>query len=266
MAKPNPSTQVAEVKEAGLPAVPQIDYAQDEGLGFENADAQAYAIPFLIALQSGSPQCKRSDGRYIEGAIEGMILNSISLEIYDGTKGVEVIPCHFRRSFVEWISRDDGGGFVCERLVEDPVLKEIVRNEETGRDELPNGHEIVDTRTHYVLTLDALGVPHQAVVAMSSTAVKKSKRWMSMMQDLKMIRPSDGKPYTPPMFSHFYRLTTVPEKKNEHTWMNWEVARSRPVEEYALYAAAKQFRNAIIQGIVKEAVETLSPAKDDVPF
>jgi hypothetical protein len=77
-------------------------YVEDAGAGFEDADANAYAIPFLQILQSGSPQCKKSDGAYIKGAEEGMFYNTVTQELYDGDEGVVVIPCHYMQRFVEW--------------------------------------------------------------------------------------------------------------------------------------------------------------------
>lgn len=42
-----------------------------QGTGLEEAGVGDYAIPFLRVLQSMSPQLKKSDGQYIQGAEEG---------------------------------------------------------------------------------------------------------------------------------------------------------------------------------------------------
>ena len=46
---------------------------------------------------------------------------------------------------------------------------------------------------------------------MKSTQLKKSRRWNSMMLNLK-IQGSKG-PFTPPSYSHIYKLKVVKEKK-----------------------------------------------------
>ena len=62
--------------------------SEDSGSGFEETSAESFAIPFLSILQSGSPQCKKSDGAYIKGAEEGMLFNSVTGDMY-GEEGVE---------------------------------------------------------------------------------------------------------------------------------------------------------------------------------
>ena len=36
-----------------------------------------------------------------------MIVNSVTNELYDGTKGIDVIPVHYQRQYVEWQDRGD---------------------------------------------------------------------------------------------------------------------------------------------------------------
>jgi hypothetical protein len=59
-----------------------------EGLGQLGQDD--LAIPFLRILGDTSPQVKKRDPEYVEGAEVGMIFNSLTREIFDGEKGVKV--------------------------------------------------------------------------------------------------------------------------------------------------------------------------------
>ncbi|WP_448506573.1 hypothetical protein [Immundisolibacter sp.] len=259
--------KLAEVKGAALALVSM--YEEDAGSGFENADANAYAIPFLAILQSGSPQCKKSDGAYIKGAEEGMIFNTVSQEIVDGDTGVMVIPCYYKRTFVKWAPREGagGGGFRGEVPPSDPeVLANRLCQEGKDKGRLidSEGNLLVDTRTHYVLVLDDNGAYQPAVVSMSSTQIKKSRNWMSKMNSIKMARP-DGSLFTPPMFSHTYKLTTVPESNDQGSWFGWKIETGAPVVDAALYQAAKEFRAAVSSGEVKEQVPQSGNA-DDVDF
>jgi hypothetical protein len=75
------------------------------GEATENMGQDDYAMPFLALLQSGSPQVKKTDARYIEDAEEGFFFNTVEKTVYDPTDGLTFVPCAYRRSFVEWKPR-----------------------------------------------------------------------------------------------------------------------------------------------------------------
>ena len=234
-----------EVNATALAAMQQ-QFADDANAGFEEADASAYAIPFLQVLQSGSPQCKKSDGAYIKGAEEGMFYNTVTQEVYSGEDGLIVIPCHYTQRFIEWKARESGGGFVAEHLPTDPCVGQT-RKDEKGRDMLPNGNTLVDTRNHYVMIVGADGSLTPALLAMSSTQTKVSRQWMSKMQGIK-IKNADGQFVTAPMSSRKYKLTTVAKSNDKGSWFVPNVELAGIVEDPAEYQAAADFRNAVRSG------------------
>jgi hypothetical protein len=235
---------VAKKEKAELMIMDDIE--QDAGLGFEEADNEAYSIPFLRVLQKGSPQVDPDDGAYMEGAKPGALFNTATNELYDGENGVLVIPVMYTRRYLEWTPKESGGGLAGQHTADDPIVKETTRDEKF-RDVLPNGNYLVDTRNHYVLIVNEDGSFEPAVVTMSSTQLKKSRRWMTMMNNLKMTR-SDGTMFTPPMFSHQYKLSTVPESNDKGTWRGWKVETVSPVQNKDQYLAAKAFREQIAAG------------------
>jgi hypothetical protein len=221
----------------------------DAGAGFEGAGREDMAIPFLAILQSGSPQCKRSEGAYIEGAAEGMLLNTVTGKVIDTHKApLQVIPCAYTRAFVEWRLRENGGGFVREHAPNPALLDGAIRDEK-NRDVLPNGNQMNDTRTFYVLVLDEDGVPSPAVITMTSTQIKKSKQWL-MQQNLLKLRGAAGNVYTPPMFASTWTVTTVPESNEKGSWMGWKFEHAGYLAGPAdpLYLAAKAFHTSIASG------------------
>jgi hypothetical protein len=225
-------------------------FEDDAGAGFETADSSAYAIPFLTILQSMSPQCKKSDGAYIKGAEEGMLFNSVTQELFNGDTGVVVIPCYFKRSFIKWAPRETGGGFKGELLPSDPQVTSA-RADDEGKLHDADGNLLSDTRTHYVLLLTANGGYQPAVLSLSSSQIKKSRNWMSKMNGIKMQR-QDGSYFTPAMFSHQYRITTVPESNDKGSWFGLKVEIVGPVDIADLYRASKSFRDAVSSGEIKE--------------
>lgn len=224
-------------------------FTDDANGGFEEADASAFAIPFLQVLQSGSPQCKKSDGAYIKGAEEGMFYNTVTQEIFSGEEGLIVIPCHYTQRFIEWATRESGGGFIGEHLPTDDIVGMTVKDEK-GRDMLENGHVLVDTRNHYVLIEDKDGMLAPALLALSSTASKVSRQWMSKMQGIK-IKNATGQFVTAPMNSRKYKLTTVPKSNEKGSWFVPNVELIGIVEDSAVYDAATEFRNAVRTGTAK---------------
>lgn len=234
-----------EVNETALAAMQQ-QFASDANAGFEEADASAYAIPFLQVLQSGSPQCKKSDGAYIKGAEEGMFYNTVTQQVYSGEDGLIVIPCHYTQRFIEWKTRESGGGFVGEHLPSDPCVGTTVKDDK-GRDILPNGNTLVDTRNHYVLIVGQDGSLSPALLAMSSTQSKVSRQWMSKMQGIK-IKNAEGQFVTAPMASRKYKLTTVAKSNDKGSWFVPNVELVGIVEDVAEYRAANDFRNAVRSG------------------
>lgn len=243
------TTDVA-VKQAGELAALNDMFAAEAGAGFEEASAASYAIPFLYVLQSGSPQCKKSDGAYIKGAEEGMLFNSVTKEIYPGDTGIVVIPCHYTHRFNEWKDRDAGGGFVHEYL---PGQEPVTHKDDKGRDKLDNGNNLVDTRNHYVLLVKEDGSFEPALMTLSSTQLKKSRQWMSVMNGIKMKR---GEAFvTAPMMSRMYRITTVPESNDKGSWFGVKIELEGVVTDAGLFKAAMEFRDAVKTGTAQAKPE-----------
>jgi len=264
MAKEKNETAVAEVNTQTAVALSN-QYQEDAGSGFEEAGTEAFAIPFLSILQSGSPQVKKSDGAYIKGAEEGMLFNSVTQTVYSGEDGVEIIPCHYTQRFIEWQLREKGGGFVGEHLPNDPIHAQLVKDDK-GRMITPAGNQLVDTRNHYVL-IRKDGTLTPAVMSLSSTQVSTSKQFMSMMQGQKEKNPANGMFAIAPMFSRVYRVTTVAKSNDKGSWFGYKFEVVGKVEDEAEYAEARSFAHAVKSGMTKVernmSVESASNAKDD---
>lgn len=237
------------VKEETAVALSNVDYLADAGSGFEETSQESYAIPFLSILQSGSPQVKKSDGAYIKGAEEGMMYDSVTSTVFDGTEGVEVIPCHYTQRMIEWGLREDGGGFYGEYLPSDPIVDQTVRDEK-GRNILPNGHQLVDTRNHYVLVRRD-GALYPAIMSLSSSQLKKSKQWMSLMQGVKEKNANTGMFEIAPMFSRIYKVTTIAESNDKGSWFGYKFSLVGKVTDEAEYMEAKSFNHIVKSGMAK---------------
>jgi hypothetical protein len=272
MAKASPSKaapQQTAVAVAAKKAVgPAFDFGADAGAGFEGAGREAYAIPFLVILQSGSPQCKRSDGAYIKGAEEGMILNTVTNELFN--EPVDVIPCAYTQTFIEWGLREQGGGFIAEYdNAAGQALKSNARRDDKNRDILPNGHQLNDTRNHYVLFKDGEGYWQTAMMSMHSTQIKSSRNWMTAMQNLATVHKA-------PMYALVFKVGTSAQSNDKGTWYGYTFTFDHLVTEEEdaedVYEKAKAFWQSARSGQVKtqsrdaESGTAAGDNDDDTPF
>ena len=236
-----------EVIGAGKKNLPAnlMNFEADHDVGFEMAGRDAYAVPFLIVLQTNSPQCAEDSGAYVKGAKPGMFLNTATKELYDGKKGVIIVPASYQHKYTEWVPRDQGGGYRGEHLYEDVDTTKLQRDP-SGKFILDTGNCLVDTCYHFCLQLTGQG-PRMIVLALSSTQLKKSRNWMTLMKTIK-FEGKTGYKFTPPMFSHSYKLTTVTETNDKGTWKGVAIELDHqlsPSSEVDVYELAKQFSQQI---------------------
>jgi hypothetical protein len=237
-------TDIAEQKASTALAI-MSDLEQDAGQGFENMGQEDYALPFLRLLTSTSPEVGDMDG-----ALPGMILNSVTGELFDGKRGVQVVPCAYIRQYIEWAPRGQGSGAPVHVYPStSDILSQTHRESGDNKDYLDNGNYIENTANHYVMVIDENGVPSPALIVMKSTQLKKSRKWNSMMQSVKMTGKNGL--FTPPMYSQVYRLTTTAESNDKGKWYGWEIERTGAVESNDIYLACKQFAQSVGAGDVK---------------
>lgn len=252
-------TGVATVSNTAVAAAAEDDLlASMQGAGMEEVTAKELATPIVRILQANSPQCKRSDGAYVQGAEEGMLFNTLTGEVLDPT--ITVVPCFFTASEIEW--KPDRGGLVAIHRADDPIANTITEKQtaegKTVR-VLPNGNELVLTYQHFVLLVkDGKAVP--VVIPMQGAQLKKSRQWNALMRQQQLMT-SGGQPFTAPSFAYRYRLSTIPEAKDKYSWFGWKVELDGDAvtarASVDLIKAGKAFYDAIKSNGVKVHVEGL---------
>ena len=226
-------------KEGALPSTAL--YEGDAHAGFENVKTSSLALPILKLLQNGSGEAQKRNQNYVEGAEPGMLLNTVTKKLYDGAKGIEVIPCHYKLEYQEWADFGTGSGRPENIFDANSDILSKTKNE-NGKDRLENGNYIQTVGQHYVLIREGNSTEN-ALISMSSSQGKVSRKWNSMMMSITL----DGKngPYTPPSFSHKYRLTSVLNSGKGNQWYGYNVTKVGPIEEPALYERAKKFYTSL---------------------
>jgi hypothetical protein len=236
--------QVAEKKSAGLPS---NIFEEDAAKGLGKIGQEDLALPFLKILGQLSPEVNKRDGKYVEGAEPGMIFNSVSGDLYDGVKGIDVIPCFYKLEYIEWKDRGEGPGAPVAIYDSSSDIMSKTKADANYKDRLPNGNYIEKTASHFVIIMG--DSPSTALISMKSTQLKISRKWNSMMSGIK-LNGKNGM-FTPASFSHIYKLKTTQMSNDKGTWFGWEVSKVGPITDQSLYGQAKAFSENISKGNVK---------------
>jgi hypothetical protein len=214
-AKADPLAKLREVvktAEAAQAVTAQGDsYADMAGAGMEGVDASDQLIPFLRILHYACPQVTEGDPAYIDGARPGMILNTATGEILDGKAGGLFIPVSRDHTFVEYVPRDAGGGFVGVWPLSDPRIAQMkAKQGNFGKLVTANSNELSETFSLYGLFL-----PHgstevwRVVVGFTSTQIKKYKMLTTRLVGLL------GTPPKYPMWAFKWQLASQPESNKK---------------------------------------------------
>ena len=226
-------------------------FEMDAGSGLQDMGIDDLAIPFFRIVAQGNELLELDENLRL-----GDLYNTATRTTYVGKTGVEVIPCAYQRRFIEWMPRGEGKGKGPMNIyLPDEERPKTERNPDDNKDYVVggDGQYIEDTRQHFVLVVDDEGHTTAALISMTSTQLKKSKKWNSMMQSVQMTGKNG--PFSPPRYSQIYLMRTVPEKNNKGTWHGWEMSRVGPIQDVGLYKRAKEFAESIESGDVTAKYE-----------
>ena len=224
-----------------------MDYAD---AGMEQMEADDYAIPFIKIVQKASPVIDTNPE-----ARPGMLYNSVSGDLYSE---LILIPCGFKKEIVQWADRDTGEGIRGSHPWNTPLMGETVPNEK-GIPTFPPGHEfagdvMIETRYHYVYVIvPETGETFPALISMSSTQHKRSRRWASLMSSRMLT--VNGKRQRAPSFAFKYKAQTEQESRDANTWYSWVITTDEPVEEEWLADECIAFYKSIQSDNVKVSAE-----------
>jgi hypothetical protein len=268
------TTAVATKAEAALLAI-QDEFA---GMGFEGTTAKDLAIPFISILQSNSPQVEDDSPK---GSKPGMLYNTVTQELIPGSQGFVFQPVYLEDTFVEWVPRDSGGGFVAAHDANSEVVKAAEAARGTDRTKkllMSNGNELIQTSYAYGLILDKDGKETTGftVISFTSTKLKVFRKWRTALFMIK------GRPA---LFKHRAVISTVKEKNDKGSFYNFHISpllennwlkSMLDVEDEAQYALVREgyeFRQMVVSGMARAVFETQNSTGDagngpseDIPF
>jgi len=236
---------LAEARPDYLPVVVQ----GQGGRGSEGVTVQDLVIPRLDIVQALSPYRKRGDAKYVEGCVEGDMINSLTLENYGDA--VVVVPVIFKKDWLVWKSRKDlqgkptTGGFF--GAYPTAMLAEERAHEERKAD-LQAVIEVIDTPQNFCFVITPDGMVQEIVVSMARSKAKVARKWNSL------VRLNDGD-----RFSRAYKISSLIEKgKSGDDYYNFDVA-TVGYPSKGVYERAEKLYTDISKG----AVNVAAHAEDD---
>jgi len=243
-----------------LPALNLSVMEEDANSGLQNISQDDLATPRLKVLMQLSPELED-----LENAKAGMIYNTVTGDLYDGSAGIKVLPCAYQRQYVEWADRGQGSGAPINVYDSTSDILTKTTRDENNKDRLENGNYIETCGNHFILLVEENGNATPAVITMKATQLKKSRKWNSMMLNLKL----NGKNglFTTPSYSHYYLLKTMKEGNDKGNWYGWEISRGSQLEDANLYSIAKGFADSVGKGERKVKYEEENSSTDSkTPF
>ena len=257
----NKEAQIAKRENAG-PLATNL-FEADAGQGISNIKQDDLALPFLKVLGQLSPEVNTRDAKHVEGAQPGMIINTVTGELHDGEKGIEVLPVFYKRQYIEWQDRGESKGAPVKIYDAGDDIPKATRDK-SFKDRLDNGNYLENTASHFVVLLGK--TPTTALISMKATQLKISRKWNSMMMGIKM-QGKNGL-FTPPTYSHIYKLKTVQQSNDKGTWFGWDVSKVGPITDKGIYEIAKMFSSNVAKGAIqaKHGSQELKEPKEATPF
>jgi hypothetical protein len=239
---------VPAVQSMATPAVVSAsDFAQFEGQGFENVTSQDLIVPRITILQGLSPQVQPKKPEYIKGASVGDLCDVGTNEVFPSP--MLFLPVYYSKTYLEWAPRSSGKGLV--QIHNDKAILDQTKPDDSNRPILPNGNYISETAQFFGLNLSAGG--RRSFIPLTSTQLKKARRWLSLATSERVVRP-DGTSFTPPLYYRIYHISTVEEANSKGDWIGFKIERGPSLPEFdpkgwqRILQDAQDFRNSLSKG------------------
>lgn len=217
---------------------------QGQARGSEQVGLEDLVIPRLVVLQELSPTLKSKDPHYNPDAEVGMLMNSVTGELYG--EEVYVVPVHYTKQWLVWRDQKAGGGFLGAFNSQEEAQARI--NQEPNK----NGLEAIDTPQHMCLLMNRrTGELDEIMLSMPRTKAKVSRQWNSMIRLTGQDR-----------FARVYKVTTVEESKNNNDYYNFAVT-SVGFPSKEVYSAAEKLYQRIASGEKKIVMHVDDDADDE---
>jgi hypothetical protein len=250
------STELANVSEkSNLPQTYDDVFSDHAGQGLENVKASDVTIPRITILQALSPQINAKKPEFIKGAKVGDICDVGTGDLFESP--LVFLPVHYTKQWLEWAPRASGKGLIA--IHADNLILDECKQDEKGRYKTKDGNLISETAQFFGLNLMAGN--RRSFLPLSSTQLKKAKKWLTLSTSERIVRPN-GTSFVPPIYYRSYELSTVEESNAEGDWVGWKIERGARLQDIdfngmqwqEVLRDALEFREKLVEGQIKGQV------------
>lgn len=149
------------------------EWLNEGNAGNEEVTSNDRVLPRIDIIQAISPQIKKNDPKFIAGAEQGMIFNTVTGELY-GESAI-IVPVYFRKEWTLWKLRKEGGGF------NGAFASELEGKREQKSKDNPDSYELLETHQHFVLLMTDSGVK-EGVISCTKSKLKFSRNLNTLCQ------------------------------------------------------------------------------------
>jgi hypothetical protein len=254
LAKPELKTEgeanIVEQAKAGVSTLsPEMLAMMRKDSGKQKFTVRELLIPQLKIVQTSGGYMKRSSSEFIQGALEGQLIDTLSLVLRDGP--ISIIVVRFATTYIE--AMPNMGPIVKLWGTDRSGYDNAVGPDVGARVNPKNGAEIRETGSYHILLLNADGSSLPCMMYIGSTGWKEARRLNTLLGAVELMG-EDG-PFTPPPYARVFQLTTVPMANEKNSWMSHKFALGPMTLEMkygmALYTKCRDFEVSIDKGIVK---------------
>lgn len=228
-------------------------FATTGGTGLEDFGQGDIMIPRIAIIQALSKELEKGHAKYVKGAEVGMYINRATGKLYDGEKGFFAIPLHYAHHYQAWAANNGGPR---TDYKSDPSVYNAATPDEKGKRLDPNGDEIVDSNEYFIFIVDPeTGDFEPAIINMSGTQTKKSRKWGATMAARREKHPVSGESVVPAMWFYSYHFTTQIERNDSGSWYGYAIGEGPKVMDLPggkkIFTEAGLMRKQILTGEVK---------------
>jgi hypothetical protein len=187
------------------------------------SDSKDVLFPYVILLQSISPQLKEED---FNGRAGDYLLQGQDVVYKNKTGGFVFHMAYHKKEYVEWRPRLAGGGMVNRYTMDSAMVAKYGKS--MGKVVLDNGNELIETVYLYGVIDDPDNGYPAVVLPFKKTALKKWRQHLSRVQQMfyGMVdtKPGPGSNKQPiPGYAIKWRISSVQETKGNDIFSNIEI-------------------------------------------
>lgn len=247
-------------------ALAEVDFGDDAGSGYENVSNADLIIPLIVIVQSNA---KLAKDKVCEA---GLLWNTSTQQ---GASQLEIIPAVTDHCYLEWVPRDDGGGFRGRHALSSEIVKTALAKSTQKIGKHPvyvkdgtgalvkKGTELVEAFEIWCIIGDGNGKPiGYALISCTSTKIRPYRNLVTRLRGFQVPRPGGGKQDVP-LFANRTLVRVVEEKNKKGEFFNYsfdaftkgtgdvsDLQASMLSPKHPMYIAGKELRNLVAEGKV----------------